>query len=113
LGRDGASLARWLVERRRRLALRGLGALAFGSDTAASVRLPAAMTGNAGLKFTKDRWSSEGIVPLSFTFDTPGRLRRARHQTNGRDMGKRCYSPRRNSFSVARTWSGSRDWCKQ
>jgi hypothetical protein len=26
---------------------------------------------------------------------------------------KRCYSPRWNSFSVARTWSGSRDWCKQ
>src|SRR5262245_1600500 len=54
----------------------GSALLAFGSDTAASVRLPAAMTGNAGLKFTKDRWSSEGIVPLSFTFDTPGILAR-------------------------------------
>ena len=51
--------------------------LAFGTDTAASVRLPAAMTGNAGLKLTKDRWSSEGIVPLSFTFDTPGILARS------------------------------------
>ena len=51
--------------------------LALGSDTAASVRLPAAMTGNAGLKITKDRWSSEGIVPLSFTFDTPGILARS------------------------------------
>jgi aspartyl-tRNA(Asn)/glutamyl-tRNA(Gln) amidotransferase subunit A len=50
----------------------GSALLALGSDTAASVRLPAAMTGNAGLKLTKDRWSSEGIVPLSFTFDTPG-----------------------------------------
>jgi aspartyl-tRNA(Asn)/glutamyl-tRNA(Gln) amidotransferase subunit A len=54
----------------------GSALLAFGSDTAASVRLPAAMTGNAGLKLTKDRWSSEGIVPLSFTFDTPGILAR-------------------------------------
>lgn len=54
----------------------GSALLAFGSDTAASVRLPAAMTGNAGLKFTKDRWSSDGIVPLSFTFDTPGILAR-------------------------------------
>ena len=44
----------------------GSALLAFGTDTAASVRLPAAMTGNAGLKFTKDRWSTEGIVPLSF-----------------------------------------------
>ena len=34
------------------------------------------MTGNAGLKFTKDRWSSDGIVPLSHTFDTPGILAR-------------------------------------
>jgi aspartyl-tRNA(Asn)/glutamyl-tRNA(Gln) amidotransferase subunit A len=55
----------------------GSALLAFGSDTAASVRLPAAMTGNAGLKFTKDRWSSEGLVPLSFTFDTPGILARS------------------------------------
>ncbi len=54
----------------------GSALLAFGTDTAASVRLPAAMTGNAGLKFTKDRWSTEGIVPLSFSFDTPGILAR-------------------------------------
>jgi aspartyl-tRNA(Asn)/glutamyl-tRNA(Gln) amidotransferase subunit A len=55
----------------------GSALLALGSDTAASVRLPAAMTGNAGLKLTKDRWSTEGIVPLSFTFDTPGILARS------------------------------------
>jgi aspartyl-tRNA(Asn)/glutamyl-tRNA(Gln) amidotransferase subunit A len=55
----------------------GSALLAFGSDTAASVRLPAAMTGNAGLKITKDRWSTEGIVPLSFSFDTPGILTRS------------------------------------
>jgi aspartyl-tRNA(Asn)/glutamyl-tRNA(Gln) amidotransferase subunit A len=55
----------------------GSALLALGSDTAASVRLPAAMTGNAGLKITKGRWSTEGIVPLSFTFDTPGILARS------------------------------------
>src|SRR5262249_10723615 len=55
----------------------GSALLALGSDTAASVRLPAAMTGNAGLKLTKERWSTEGIVPLSFTFDTPGILARS------------------------------------
>src|SRR5690242_17999726 len=54
----------------------GSALLAFGSDTAASVRLPASFTGNAGLKFTKDRWSSDGIVTLSHTFDTPGILAR-------------------------------------
>ena len=55
----------------------GSALLAFGTDTAASVRLPAAMTGNAGLKLTKNRWSTEGIVPLSFTLDTPGILARS------------------------------------
>jgi aspartyl-tRNA(Asn)/glutamyl-tRNA(Gln) amidotransferase subunit A len=55
----------------------GSALLALGSDTAASVRLPAAMTGNVGLKLTKERWSTEGIVPLSFSFDTPGILARS------------------------------------
>jgi aspartyl-tRNA(Asn)/glutamyl-tRNA(Gln) amidotransferase subunit A len=55
----------------------GSALLALGTDTAASVRLPAAMTGNAGLKLTKGRWSTEGIVPLSFTLDTPGILARS------------------------------------
>jgi len=55
----------------------GSAVLALGTDTAASVRLPAAMTGNAGLKLTKDRWSTEGIVPLSSTLDTPGILARS------------------------------------
>src|ERR1051326_3008270 len=57
--------------------LEGSAALAFGSDTAGSVRIPASMTGNAGLKITIGRWSTEGVVPLSFTFDTPGLLARS------------------------------------
>jgi aspartyl-tRNA(Asn)/glutamyl-tRNA(Gln) amidotransferase subunit A len=52
--------------------LEGSAALALGSDTAGSVRIPASMTGNVGLKVTIGRWPSEGVVPLSFTFDTPG-----------------------------------------
>jgi Asp-tRNA(Asn)/Glu-tRNA(Gln) amidotransferase A subunit family amidase len=51
--------------------------LAFGSDTAGSVRIPACMTGNVGLKVTLGRWSTEGVVPLSTTFDTPGLLARS------------------------------------
>src|SRR4029077_11549586 len=38
----------------------GSALLAFGSDTAASVRLPAAMTGNAGLKFTRIAGRAKG-----------------------------------------------------
>ena len=57
--------------------LEGSALLAFGSDTAGSVRIPASMTGNAGLKVTIGRWSTNGVVPLSFTFDTPGLLARS------------------------------------
>ena len=57
--------------------LEGSALLAFGSDTAGSVRIPASMTGNAGLKVTIGRWSTAGVVPLSFTFDTPGLLARS------------------------------------
>ncbi len=50
----------------------GTAALALGTDTAGSVRIPASVTGNVGLKTTKNRWSTDGIVPLSKSFDTPG-----------------------------------------
>jgi aspartyl-tRNA(Asn)/glutamyl-tRNA(Gln) amidotransferase subunit A len=55
----------------------GSALLAFGSDTAGSVRIPASMTGTVGLKVTLGRWSTEGVVPLSTTFDTPGLLARS------------------------------------
>ncbi len=55
----------------------GSAALAFGSDTAGSVRIPASMTGTVGLKVTLGRWSTDGVVPLSPTFDTPGLLARS------------------------------------
>ncbi|MCG7578048.1 MULTISPECIES: amidase [unclassified Halomonas] len=54
----------------------GTASLAFGTDTAGSVRIPASMTGVAGLKTTAGRWSTEQIVPLSSTLDTPGLLAR-------------------------------------
>lgn len=56
--------------------LEGSAALAFGTDTAGSVRIPAAWTGTVGLKTTAGRWSTEGIVPLSRTLDTAGILTR-------------------------------------
>ncbi len=56
--------------------IEGSAALAFGTDTAGSVRIPAAWTGTVGLKTTAGRWSTEGIVPLSRTLDTAGFLTR-------------------------------------
>lgn len=50
----------------------GTASLALGSDTAGSIRIPAAMTGVAGLKLTAGRWPIDQIVPLSPTLDTPG-----------------------------------------
>ena len=50
---------------------------ALGSDTAGSVRVPASFTGTVGLKITKNRWSTKGIVPLSHSLDTPGIITRS------------------------------------
>lgn len=57
--------------------LEGSALVALGTDTAGSVRIPASATGNVGLKVTVGRWSTDGIVPLSHTFDTPGILARS------------------------------------
>jgi len=54
----------------------GSALVAMGTDTGGSVRIPASVTGNVGLKITIRRWSVEGIVPLSHTYDTPGPLTR-------------------------------------
>ncbi len=54
----------------------GSALLALGTDTAGSVRIPAAWTGNVGLKTTRGRWSTAGVVPLSTTLDTVGLLAR-------------------------------------
>ena len=54
----------------------GSALLAIGSDTAGSVRIPACMTGNAGMRPTAGRWSTAGIVPLSSPLDTAGPLAR-------------------------------------
>lgn len=55
----------------------GSALVALGSDTAGSVRIPASMTGNVGLKTSFGRWSLDGIVPLSPTLDTAGVLARS------------------------------------
>ncbi len=54
----------------------GSALLALGTDTAGSVRIPASMTGTAGLKTSVGRWPTDGVVPLSFTFDSVGVLAR-------------------------------------
>lgn len=48
--------------------------VALGTDTAGSVRVPAALTGQCALQTTRGRWSRAGIVPLSPSLDSPGLL---------------------------------------
>ncbi|MBI1735259.1 MAG: amidase [Candidatus Rokubacteria bacterium] len=55
----------------------GLAPVAIGTDTGGSVRIPAAWNGLVGLKVTVGRISTHGVLPLSFTLDTPGPLARS------------------------------------
>jgi aspartyl-tRNA(Asn)/glutamyl-tRNA(Gln) amidotransferase subunit A len=51
-----------------------MAAAGLGTDTAGSVRIPAAMCGLAGFKPTVGRVPTEGIFPLSTTLDSVGPL---------------------------------------
>ncbi|WP_454689417.1 amidase [Achromobacter aloeverae] len=50
----------------------GLCALAVGTDTGGSVRVPAALCGRVGLKTSAGRWPLDGVLPLSHALDTIG-----------------------------------------
>ncbi|MFC8672536.1 amidase family protein [Streptomyces griseorubiginosus] len=50
----------------------GLAPAGLGTDTGGSVRVPAALTGIAGLRPTTGRYPAGGVTPLSWTRDTIG-----------------------------------------
>jgi len=51
-----------------------MAAVAIGSDTGGSCRIPAALCGIAGFKPTASRISLEGAIPLSSSYDSVGSL---------------------------------------
>ena len=51
--------------------------IAIGSDTAASIRVPAAFTGLFGFRPTTGRYPTAGVAPISQTLDTVGPLARS------------------------------------
>ena len=55
----------------------GLGIFTLGTDTAGSVRSPAAFNGTVGLKPTYGKIGRSGVVPLAWTLDTVGVLARS------------------------------------
>ncbi|OZI20447.1 hypothetical protein CAL26_23405 [Bordetella genomosp. 9] len=54
----------------------GLAYGAIGTDTAGSIRIPAALNGIVGLRPTVGRYPGDGVAPVSPTRDTPGPMAR-------------------------------------
>lgn len=54
----------------------GLAYAAIGTDTAGSIRIPAALNGIVGLRPTVGRYPADGVAPVSPTRDTPGPMAR-------------------------------------
>ncbi len=55
----------------------GIGYGSIGTDTGGSIRIPAALTGTAGLKPSFGRLSAEGVTPLSWSLDHVGPMARS------------------------------------
>ena len=77
VGPDGPPHAGRVVERLRGGGGRGAGAHRHRHRPGGSVRLPAGWCGIVGLKVTAGRISTHGVLPLSFTLDTPGPMARS------------------------------------
>lgn len=74
--------------------------VAYGTDTGGSIRVPAACCGIAGLKTTRDRLSTNGILEFSRTLDTVGPMAR---DIAGLVLGMQLMEP---GFAAAASYDG-------
>ncbi len=77
----------------------GIADLSLGSDTSGSIRIPAAFCGVAGFKPSQGRYSSEGLIPLAPSFDTPGLIASTVAHLHRVDLALVDRDPRRSSVS--------------
>lgn len=78
----------------------GLVAAAVGTDTAGSVRIPAAFNGIVGYRASRVRYEMDGVFPLAPSFDTLGLLVRSVNDAAMLDavvVGSSAYVPSRGS----------------
>ncbi|MBZ5665531.1 MAG: amidase [Acidobacteriia bacterium] len=83
----------------------GLGFAAVGTDTAGSIREPAAFCGVVGLKPTYGRVSARGVIPLSSSYDHVGPITRSVYDAalmlqvlSGQGAADPCAEPPARSF---------------
>jgi amidase len=68
--------------------------IAFGTDTAGSIRIPSACCGSTGLKTTQGRVPNEGVFPVCEDFDTVGPMgRRVKEVAKGMCLLEPGFSP--------------------
>ncbi len=77
----------------------GMCIAAIGTDTAGSVRCPAALCGVVGYRPSQGLLSNQGIVPLAESFDTPGPI--TRHVLDASLVASALSPPGRPTMSTA------------
>lgn len=85
----------------------GLCAFSIGSDTGASVRLPAALNGVPGQKTTVGLWPTDGVFPLSPTLDSLGTFA---HTVD--DLAQVFHAIENNASLAPRPWQGCASACR-
>lgn len=89
----------------------GIVPLAMGTDTAGSIRIPAAFNGLVGFRSSCRRYSRDGVFPLARSLDSLGPLTRSVRDAWLLDELLRGHDPRQSP--PVRSLAGQRVWVEQ